>query len=125
MTSDHHEERVKDLITRWATLHLGLVKLLEELPVPIAIPAISEDLVSDTLNATAHAAEIVLDQPISDRARDLIAQALTFWLAAHDLVVSFDATDQPWRARAASLALQQAAALCVLALDELDDTQPE
>lgn len=125
MTNDHHEERVAELIANWAEFQIGLIKLLLELPVPISIPGLGPDLIKTSLDATAHAARIVYDQPITPRAADMIAQAITFWLSAYDLIRAFDTEPTPWREAAASLALQQTAALCILALEEMHGKLPE
>lgn len=125
MTSDHHEEKVKDLLAHWAELYNGLVKLLAQLPIPISIPVLGKDLTKTTLDHVARAATIIHDQPITPQAQDLIAQALTFWLAAYDLIAVFDQTRVPYREVAATLTLQQVAVLSILAIQELEEDLSE
>ena len=130
MTEDHHgdEELFLALISHWVKAHQGLVKLLQELPVPIQVPTTlgaDEEVMAMVLDAMGNAAEIVHDQPVDPHVSGIIAQAILFWLAAYDVTAGYEERRKPWTLAAAHMLIQQCVVMTVLALTHLLGLDPE
>ncbi|MGW4883381.1 hypothetical protein [Streptomyces murinus] len=126
---DNHRERLLTLMEALYGAFALVQALLEDLPLPIAIPDLAlgdgEDTPTKALLALDRARQIIQDEPIGETHRRAFDHLILDWFTAYELIVITKiAGPAPWRLDAAEFSINRVITwIEVIEGDELDDDE--
>ncbi|CUW29682.1 MULTISPECIES: hypothetical protein [Streptomyces] len=126
---DAHRERFLTLTEALVGAHAFIQAVLEDLPIPVTIPAFGpgddEDGPRSALLSLARAREIIQDEPITERYQRAYDRLILDWFTTYELLVVIQAAgDAPWRLDAAEFSLNRVVTwIEMIEEGELDDDE--
>lgn len=102
--SDEFENRSKAMLLRLRDLYAMLIVAFEKLPIPVALPRKIEGY-TQIQTAVERAYTLISDQPMSQRARDVLSTATLYWLTASEMVLAYEIDHKTFKAEAVTLAI--------------------